>query len=741
MRVFIRMVLIVLCCASGFGAALGLTTDPLAQFKRQSSLYPIRRIALSPDSSELAYVVQVPSEDGTRNQLELRVVNVVTKQRVHISCAEDDATDPSWSPDGTQLAFVKSAPGLRGEFSDHGVLSIYDLHTKHVRSFPASISSSFILFPMWIDDHHILAFDVSEGSPHQTATDTNTAGIRVFTSTPADVSSASNGITIWRNIQRNPDHSASVVDISSGEVRSVLTSTPIAWPELSPNGRYLAFAEYRASKKTEFVGSYVVNIVDLHDGSRVQLPKQVNYFAGFWHVFTWRPDSAALAYPNLDEMSATGSMSYRVVSGPHWDHIAVFDPPSVPAGVATEAVTWSVDGNYLTAAMGNTFITWRATGGPVLHVSAPVTGAYIQQLAATPDPQNRIVAVATTIPENGTKLIAYDASHDTLYPLASFNEEPMPQWGTAVFTKDREKLLFTGYSLNRFVEVQSVDLHGDREELTDGDNKPAAMYAELRTIAWRDANGRSLRGGLLLPKSYNPKDKLPLIVRIYPGEDVSYGADRYGLYGGMDAHSDNLMLVAAGYALFFPSCPIRPDALTVDLMNDVYPGIQRVIDTGVVDPERIGLIGQSDGVQASLNLMTSSTQFKAAVLSDGFANFFTAYGDMSGYGVQGSRRFAMSAPWETPQKYIENSPLFHLDRINAPILLFHGTDDKTVPLYAGEELFTDLRTADKTVTLVEYEGGDHIMSGWTLAQQVDAMKRTLEWYGQYLKVEKSPSGN
>jgi dipeptidyl aminopeptidase/acylaminoacyl peptidase len=734
MKAFIRKVFIVLCCASGFGAALGQTTDPLAQFKRQTSLYPIRRISLSPDSSELAYVVQVPSEDGSRNQLELRVVNVETKQRIHICCAKDDATNPSWSPDGTQLAFVKSTPGLRGQFSNYGALSIYDLHTKHIRSFPASISSSFLLFPVWIDDHHILVFDVSDGLPHPVATDTNTAGMRVFTSTPADISSDSIGIPVWRDIQGHPDHSASVVDISSGEVRRVLTSTPIALPEVSPNGRYLAFAEYRASKKTEFVSSYVVNIVDLYDGSRVQLAKQVNFYDGFWHAFTWRPDSAALAYPNLDEMSATGSMSYRIVSGPHWDHITVFDPPSVPAGVATEAASWSVDGHYLTAAMGNTFITWRATGGPVLHVSEPVTGAYIQQVAAMLGPQNRIVAVAETIPENGTKLIAYDPSSDTFYPLASFNEEPMPQWGTAVFTKDREKLLFTGYSFNRFVEVQSVDLHGDREELTDGDNKPSAMYADLRTIAWRDANGRTIQGALLLPKSYNPKDKLPLIVRIYPGEDFSYGANRYGVIGGMDAHSDNLTLVAAGYALFFPSCPIRPDALTADLMNDVYPGIQRVIDTGVIDPGRIGLIGQSAGVQASLNLMTSSTQFKAAVLSDGFANFFTIYGDMSGYGVQGSRLFAMTAPWETPQRYIENSPLFHLDRINAPILLFHGTNDRTVPLYAGEELFTDLRTADKTVTLVEYEGGGHSMSDWTLPQQVDAMNRSLNWYDQYLKV-------
>jgi Tol biopolymer transport system component len=167
MRVLIRMVFIVLCCASGFGSAPGQTTDSLAQFKRQTSLYPIRRIALSPDSSELAYVVQVPSEDGSRNQLQLRVVNAETKQRVHICCAKDDATNPSWSPDGTQLAFVKSAPRLRGQFSDYGALSIYDLHTKNIRSFPASISSSFLLFPMWIDDHHILAFDVSDGAPHQ----------------------------------------------------------------------------------------------------------------------------------------------------------------------------------------------------------------------------------------------------------------------------------------------------------------------------------------------------------------------------------------------------------------------------------------------------------------------------------------------------------------------------------------------------------------------------------------------
>jgi dipeptidyl aminopeptidase/acylaminoacyl peptidase len=128
------------------------------------------------------------------------------------------------------------------------------------------------------------------------------------------------------------------------------------------------------------------------------------------------------------------------------------------------------------------------------------------------------------------------------------------------------------------------------------------------------------------------------------------------------------------------------------------------------------------------------------VLSDGFANFFTIYGDISGYGVQSAPIYKLRAPWETPQRYIDISPLFRLDRINAPILLFHGTADVSVPLYAGEEVFADLRSAGKESTLVEYEGGGHILSTWTLPQQADAMKRTLGWYDQYLKAGKSKNG-
>jgi dipeptidyl aminopeptidase/acylaminoacyl peptidase len=114
----------------------------------------------------------------------------------------------------------------------------------------------------------------------------------------------------------------------------------------------------------------------------------------------------------------------------------------------------------------------------------------------------------------------------------------------------------------------------------------------------------------------------------------------------------------------------------------------------------------------------------------------TDYGDISGYGIQsieGAPLF-MRAPWEDTTKHIEYSPVFNLDKIRTPILLFHGTNDSNVSLYAGQELFTDLRRLGREAQFVQYAGGGHTMGDWSLVQQVDAITRILNWYGNFLSL-------
>jgi dipeptidyl aminopeptidase/acylaminoacyl peptidase len=87
----------------------------------------------------------------------------------------------------------------------------------------------------------------------------------------------------------------------------------------------------------------------------------------------------------------------------------------------------------------------------------------------------------------------------------------------------------------------------------------------------------------------------------------------------MDPHSEELSLVEAGYAVFTPDCPTMPDSFVTDIVADISSGINQVVKFGLADPNRVGILGQSDGVEVALNYLIANAEVKAAVLEDGFA--------------------------------------------------------------------------------------------------------------------------
>jgi dipeptidyl aminopeptidase/acylaminoacyl peptidase len=90
-------------------------------------------------------------------------------------------------------------------------------------------------------------------------------------------------------------------------------------------------------------------------------------------------------------------------------------------------------------------------------------------------------------------------------------------------------------------------------------------------------------------------------------------------------------------------------------------------------------------------------------------------------------------PWDFRARYIENSPIFYLDRVETPLLIIHGSKDDAVPSFLADEVFTGLRRLGKTVTYVRYEGESHWEGSWSYANQIDVLQRVLGWFDRYLK--------
>jgi len=161
-----------------------------------------------------------------------------------------------------------------------------------------------------------------------------------------------------------------------------------------------------------------------------------------------------------------------------------------------------------------------------------------------------------------------------------------------------------------------------------------------------------------------------------------------------------------------------------------------VIELGIADPQRLGVMGHSNGGYSTLALITRTPRFKAAVMRAGLGNFVSFYGELSHdgthYGLSvAESAFGMGTPWNSLPRYLENSPVLYLDRVETPLLIVHGSRDEAVAPHLAEEVFVDLQRLGKEVVLARYEGEGHSIEGF--AHQVDYCNRMLAWFDEHLK--------
>lgn len=245
-----------------------------------------------------------------------------------------------------------------------------------------------------------------------------------------------------------------------------------------------------------------------------------------------------------------------------------------------------------------------------------------------------------------------------------------------------------------------------------------------------------MRGALLLPANYRPGRRYPLIVRL-GGESSADAIHQFGVTPIFIL--ENMQLFATrGYAVLVPDAPRGVETPMADLAKAILPGVNRLIELGIVDPERLGVMGHSIGGYAALGLLVQTPRFKAAVSTAAPANWFTLYGELSpagdawGIGVtEDGGGLMRSTPWEKREKYIENSPYFYLDRIETPLFIMQGTADEGVYPYNSDEVFVGLRRLGKKAVYLKYAGEGHFLTKYE--NQLDYLTRVVAWFDVHLK--------
>jgi dipeptidyl aminopeptidase/acylaminoacyl peptidase len=267
----------------------------------------------------------------------------------------------------------------------------------------------------------------------------------------------------------------------------------------------------------------------------------------------------------------------------------------------------------------------------------------------------------------------------------------------------------------------------------------------LRQIEYTSLDGETLNAQLILPPDYDPERTYPAIVEVYPGWAI--GPTPHPSYELNNLSPFNFQLVAArGYVFLQPSIPLKPEGETDDpmlkLLNGVLPAVEKAIALKIVDPKRLFLMGQSFGGYAVYGLITQTHRFKAAVSLAGLSNLISLYGtfdprfryranaheDFFAGSLLESAQGAMGNPhWQDLGRYLRNSPIFAVDRVQTPLMIIQGDLDY-VPIQQGEEFFASLYRQGKRAEFVRYWGEGHVIA--SPANIKDMWERIFAWFAE-----------
>ena len=266
-------------------------------------------------------------------------------------------------------------------------------------------------------------------------------------------------------------------------------------------------------------------------------------------------------------------------------------------------------------------------------------------------------------------------------------------------------------------------------------------WGSVELISYLANDGTPLQGLLFKPENFDASKKYPMMVYFY--ERNSETLHNYRAPAPSRSTINIPYFVSNDYLVFVPDIKYDLGLPGPSAYNCIIPGVQAVIAKGGVDVENMAIQGQSWGGYQVAYLITRTNMFKAAGAGAPVVNMTSAYGGIR-WQTGMSRMFQYEQTqsriggtlWDKPLYYLENSPLFTLDRVETPVLIMHNDADGSVPWYQGIEMFMALKRLDKPAWLLQYNGEDHNLVLRKNAK--DLSVRLSQFFDHYLKGAPAP---
>jgi dipeptidyl aminopeptidase/acylaminoacyl peptidase len=279
-------------------------------------------------------------------------------------------------------------------------------------------------------------------------------------------------------------------------------------------------------------------------------------------------------------------------------------------------------------------------------------------------------------------------------------------------------------------------------QITDGfpEQEDYLWSAGSILVDYESDKGDRLQGALFLPANYEEGKSYPTIVYFY--EKLSQGLNSYTPPAVRGFNQS--VYTSNGYAVFMPDIVYRVNDPGMSAVWCVLPALEAAIETGVVDPERVGMHGHSWGGYQSSFLVTQTDAFAAVATGAPLTNMISMYGSIywnsgsaDGQIFESSQGRFLGGPWDHLEAYQRNSPVYHAKNINTPILLLHNDQDGAVDWNQGIEFYNTVRRLQKPIVMLQYVGENHGVS--REPNRKDYTVRMREFFDHYLKGEPAPS--
>ena len=451
-------------------------------------------------------------------------------------------------------------------------------------------------------------------------------------------------------------------------------------------------------------------------------------------AFDWSPDGAAIAFshspsPSGDDWVRADVSVVDVATGR--------TRPLVATSAAEGGPAWSPDGRSIAVTVSDAPATYALTFRVVLV--SPVDGA-VRSLAESFDRRPAVVgwtgdARAVVISEaRGTVSrlsalpsdggAAVDLSPDTLMVSAPALNGTGTYVGFVSEAPDRAPEPYVS-RLARFAPTRVAELQ----------SLPAIAFGRTEPIRWRSFDGREIEGLVTYPEGYRPGAPVPLLTILHGGPPSSFTRTFIGGVGSYPIAA----FASAGFAVLRPnvrgSSGYGREFRYANVRDwgggdfrDAMAGIDALVERGVADRDRLGVMGWSYGGYLTAFAITQTTRFRAASVGAGITNLVSYAGVADIPGFIGS--YFGGEFWDAPELWQARSAVLRVKAVTTPTLIQHGENDLRVPISQGYELYTALKRRHVPVTMVVYPRQGHGVGEPKL--QLDVMRRNLEWFRRWV---------